>query len=58
MTIRLGSIDNSEYTRNGDYPPTRLDSQTDAANVIFSAKRKGNVENAIGLLISAGEWYQ
>jgi 26S proteasome regulatory subunit N10 len=31
-------LDNSEYSRNGDYPPSRLDAQKDAATLLFNAK--------------------
>ena len=48
-------IDNSEYSRNGDYIPSRLDVQFDAANIICGAKANSNPENAVGLLTSAGD---
>eukprot|EP00493_Phyllostaurus_siculus_P004413 UN04434 len=31
-------LDNSEWMRNGDYPPTRIDAQSDAVNLICGAK--------------------
>jgi len=48
-------IDNSDYTRNGDYMPTRFDSQTDAVNLLCGAKTNQNPENSVGLLSSAGD---
>lgn len=42
--------DTSEYMRNGDYMPTRLEAQLDAINLIFSAKTNSNPENAVGLM--------
>jgi hypothetical protein len=36
--------------RNGDYTPTRLESQQDAVNVLISAKLGSNPENSVGLL--------
>ncbi|CAE7172980.1 RPN10 [Symbiodinium pilosum] len=48
-------LDNSDYTRNGDYMPTRFDSQTDAANLLCGAKTNQNPENAVGILASAGD---
>mmetsp|Transcript_68351 Transcript_68351/g.153507 ORF Transcript_68351/g.153507 Transcript_68351/m.153507 type:complete len:446 (-) Transcript_68351:52-1389(-) len=48
-------IDNSDYTRNGDYMPTRFDSQTDAVNLLCGAKTNQNPENSIGLLTTAGD---
>jgi 26S proteasome regulatory subunit N10 len=43
-------LDNSEYMRNGDYIPTRLEAQRDAVNLICHAKAKINPENNFGLL--------
>ena len=48
-------LDNSDYTRNGDYMPTRFDSQSDAANLLCGAKTNQNPENAVGILASAGD---
>lgn len=31
-------IDNSEWMRNGDYSPTRIQAQVDAVNLICGAK--------------------
>ena len=30
-------VDNSEYTRNGDYAPTRFQAQADAVNLLAGA---------------------
>ena len=48
-------LDNSDYTRNGDYMPTRFDSQSDAANLLCGAKTNQNPENAVGILAAAGD---
>ncbi|QLG75086.1 hypothetical protein HG535_0H04130 [Zygotorulaspora mrakii] len=48
------SIDNSEYSRNGDYPRTRFEAQIDAVEYIFQSKRNSNPENTVGLISSAG----
>jgi 26S proteasome regulatory subunit N10 len=48
-------LDNSEYSRNGDYIPSRLDVQCDAANIICGTKTNMNPENSIGLLTAAGD---
>eukprot|EP00931_Biecheleriopsis_adriatica_P066497 TRINITY_DN4083_c0_g1_i1.p1 TRINITY_DN4083_c0_g1~~TRINITY_DN4083_c0_g1_i1.p1 ORF type:complete len:434 (-),score=138.90 TRINITY_DN4083_c0_g1_i1:245-1546(-) len=48
-------LDNSDYTRNGDYMPTRFDAQSDAANLLCGAKTNQNIENAVGILASAGD---
>lgn len=50
-------IDNSEYMRNGDYTPSRLDAQADAVNTIFQAKIDSNPENTAGVLTMAGKGY-
>lgn len=48
-------IDNSDFTRNGDYTPTRFEAQTDAVNLVCGAKTQQNPENSVGLLTSAGD---
>jgi 26S proteasome regulatory subunit N10 len=42
-------VDTSEYMRNGDYPPTRMSSQHDAANYLASAVINGNPESTVGV---------
>ena len=48
----LCSIDNSEWMRNGDYVPTRMDSQADAVNLICNTKTT-NPESAVGVMTMA-----
>ena len=48
-------LDNSEWMRNGDYTPSRWDSQSDAVNVLFDAKTNAHPENMIGVLTMAGK---
>ena len=48
-------IDNSEWMRNGDYPPTRWDAQSDAVNILFDAKTNSHPENMVGILTMAGK---
>lgn len=43
-------VDNSEYMRNGDYTPTRLQAQQDAVNTICRFKLRSNPENNVGLI--------
>lgn len=50
---RSSSIDNSEFMRNGDFPPTRLQSQQDAVHLLCHAKSRANPENNLGLLTLA-----
>jgi 26S proteasome regulatory subunit N10 len=46
-------LDNSEWMRNGDYMPTRMEAQHDALNLICSAKTGANPENTVGVLTYA-----
>ena len=48
-------IDNSEWMRNGDYPPSRWDAQADAVNILFDAKTNSHPENMVGILTMAGQ---
>lgn len=48
------SIDNSEWMRNSDFSPSRIESQQDAVNLICGAKTRQNVENVVGLITTAG----
>ena len=48
-------MDNSEYMRNSDYTPTRLEAQQDAAGVISNSKINSNPENTVGVLSMAGK---
>lgn len=47
-------IDNSEWMRNGDYPPTRMVSQNETVNYIANHKTNSNPETTVGLLAMAG----
>lgn len=44
------SFDNSDYQRNGDYFPTRLNAQKDGINLVCLTKIRSNPENNVGLL--------
>ncbi|KAK3601358.1 hypothetical protein CHS0354_037674 [Potamilus streckersoni] len=44
-------FDNSDYMRNGDFVPTRLQAQQDAVNLICHSKTRSNPENNVGLLV-------
>ncbi|KZF23750.1 26S proteasome regulatory subunit S5A, multiubiquitin chain binding protein, partial [Xylona heveae TC161] len=48
-------VDNSESSRNGDYVPSRYDAQSDAVNLIFSAKTQANPESSVGLMSMGGK---
>ncbi|RCN27480.1 ribosomal protein L9 domain protein, partial [Ancylostoma caninum] len=55
MKRRVRYVDNSEWMRNGDFVPTRLQCQQDAANLILQCKLRANPENAVGLLSMANQ---
>ncbi|KAL9047266.1 MAG: hypothetical protein Q9214_000119 [Letrouitia sp. 1 TL-2023] len=48
-------VDNSESSRNGDYVPSRWEAQSDAVNLIFSAKTQANPESEVGLMSMGGK---
>ncbi|KAL3103376.1 hypothetical protein niasHS_002562 [Heterodera schachtii] len=43
-------VDNSEWMRNGDLPPTRFNCQQEAVRALIHLKLRNNPENAVGLL--------
>lgn len=46
-------VDNSDFMRNGDFVPTRLQAQQDAINLVCRAKTRSNPENNVALLTLA-----
>uniref|UniRef100_T1ISP0 26S proteasome non-ATPase regulatory subunit 4 n=1 Tax=Strigamia maritima TaxID=126957 RepID=T1ISP0_STRMM len=46
-------VDNSDYMRNGDFLPTRLQAQQEAVTMICHSKTRANPENNVGLLTLA-----
>eukprot|EP01039_Chlorochromonas_danica_P008730 gene8730-9620_t len=48
-------LDNSDWMRNGDYVPTRIDAQQDAACMLCNDRMNSNPENTVGLLSMAGK---
>ena len=46
-------VDNSEWMRNGDFLPSRIQAQQDAVSVICNAKTRQNPENNVALMTSA-----
>ena len=48
-------LDNSDWTRNGDYFSTRWTAQIDAANFIIENRCESNPENSLGILTMAGK---
>lgn len=51
----LASIDNSEWTRNGDYSPSRLEAAKEAANYLANRKLTSNVENCVAVMTMGGQ---
>jgi 26S proteasome regulatory subunit N10 len=47
------SIDNSEFARNGDFSPSRLEAQRDAATLVCKTKLNSNPESTVALLTMA-----
>eukprot|EP00290_Baffinella_frigidus_P035616 CAMPEP_0180317954 /NCGR_PEP_ID=MMETSP0988-20121125/34137_1 /TAXON_ID=697907 /ORGANISM="non described non described, Strain CCMP2293" /LENGTH=398 /DNA_ID=CAMNT_0022303293 /DNA_START=40 /DNA_END=1232 /DNA_ORIENTATION=+ len=47
-------VDNSEWMRNGDYLPTRMESQADAVNLVCNVKTQQNPESTVGVMTMAG----
>jgi len=43
-------VDNSQYMRNGDFNPTRLQAQQDAVNLITHSKTRSNPESNVALM--------
>lgn len=48
-------IDNSEFSRNGDYSPSRFQAQADAVNLLAGAKTQHHPENTVGIMTMAGK---
>lgn len=55
MEATIVCVDNSEWTRNGDYTPDRFQAQTAAVNLLAESKLQGNPENGVGILTMAGK---
>jgi 26S proteasome regulatory subunit N10 len=48
-------VDNSDWSRNGDFFPTRWEAQEEAANIVSQAKCEQNAESSVGLMVIAGK---
>jgi len=48
-------IDSSDWMRNGDYTPTRMEAQHDAVNLIINAKTQSNPESTVGVVACGGK---
>ena len=49
-------VDTSDWMRNGDFAPSRLESQQDAVNLVCTAKLNSNQENSVALMSLSGRW--
>ncbi|KAL6642497.1 hypothetical protein ACP70R_020678 [Stipagrostis hirtigluma subsp. patula] len=47
-------VDNSEWMRNGDYPPSRFEAQAEAVTILCGNKSQLHPENTMGVLAMAG----
>ena len=47
-------LDNSDWTRNGDYFPTRFQIQKNAVNILIDNRLGTNPENSLGIMTMAG----
>ncbi|POY74035.1 hypothetical protein BMF94_2847 [Rhodotorula taiwanensis] len=48
-------LDNSAHSLNGDFPPSRLQAQSDSVFRIFGAKCRAHPENEVGLMVMGGK---
>eukprot|EP01086_Lenisia_limosa_P015180 TRINITY_DN4768_c0_g1_i1.p1 TRINITY_DN4768_c0_g1~~TRINITY_DN4768_c0_g1_i1.p1 ORF type:complete len:407 (-),score=109.27 TRINITY_DN4768_c0_g1_i1:40-1260(-) len=48
-------LDNSEWSRNADYSPSRFRAQADAASVVTTAKTQQHNESTVAVMTSAGD---
>jgi 26S proteasome regulatory subunit N10 len=48
-------VDSTEWSRNGDYTPTRLGAAYDAATLLLNAKLQSHPESTVGMLSFASE---
>lgn len=55
MECTVVCIDNSEFSRDGDYAPTRFQVQADAVNLLAGAKTQAHPEATVGVLTMSGK---
>lgn len=48
-------LDNSEWMRNGDFAPNRVEAQHDAVSLLAGAKTNQSAESCVGLMTAAGK---
>lgn len=55
MEATIICLDNSEWMRNGDFLPSRIIAQSDAAILLSSTKTEQNAESAVSIVSMAGK---
>ncbi|KXZ52409.1 hypothetical protein GPECTOR_9g453 [Gonium pectorale] len=55
MECTVVCLDNSEFSRSGDYAPTRFQAQADAVNLLAGAKTQAHPEATVGVLTMSGK---
>ncbi|PNH09728.1 26S proteasome non-ATPase regulatory subunit 4, partial [Tetrabaena socialis] len=55
MECTVVCIDNSEFSRSGDYAPSRFQAQADAVNLLAGAKTQAHPEATVGVLTMSGK---
>lgn len=51
-------IDTSDYMRNGDYSPIRMDAQIEAVQSITTGRLRKNPENQVGFVAAGSESFE
>ena len=51
-------LDNSAFAINGDYEPTRWESQVDSASLLIQAKLEANQQSSVGVALMGGDQVQ
>jgi len=55
LEATLICLDNSEWMRNGDYTPSRLEAQNDAVQFVCGAKLQSNAQSSVGVMTYASQ---
>lgn len=48
-------LDNSSFAINGDYAPTRLESEIDSASLLIQAKLEASLQSSVGIGLMGGK---
>jgi 26S proteasome regulatory subunit N10 len=55
LEATLIMLDNSSSALNGDYLPTRWESQIDSASLLIQSKLESNLQSSVGLGLMGGK---